>query len=407
MLSKRLRGSAMLLMLVAMVLALPMGAAVADGVSDLVDNVLRSSYQHYLDDELYTHDGDSRGYYYGAEHDLARDNIFAHFEAEGLDTYLDPFEYRGDTYYNVVGIHEGVTNPEQIYILGSHFDSDDNPGADDDGSGVAGVMEAARVMSDHRFDATIIFIAFDVEERGMIGSDAYATAHQNDDIRGMIELDMIAFNTNGQDMGSIYGRTTSDRIKNALADAMQNYGGLGVDMQGYMDRSDHAPFEWQGFEACLLIEYDFDRNPHYHKITDSVDTPNYIDYEYATKMTKSAVGCLADLAGYLGPEAYSIAGPWPGGVNRTNTFYVTGATPGVKTFMVYGLYPGSQSVPGCAGLVVDIQRPSVFYRGVSDADGALEFEQFVPKKARGQRVYFQGVEAGTCQVSNLVEFVFD
>ncbi len=401
-----------LTMLVALVcggmfFALPMAVVQADGIGQMVDEILRSSYQHYLDDELYTHDGDSRGYRYGPEHDLARDNIFAHFEAEGLDTYLDPFEYGSNTYYNVVGIHEGVTNPEQIYIVGSHYDSDDNPGADDDGSGTAGVMEAARVMSDYRFDATIIFIAFDVEERGMIGSDAYATEHQGDDIRGMIELDMIAFNSNNQNRGSIYGRTASDPIKNALADALQTYGGLGVDMHGYMDRSDHAPFEWQGFDACLLIEYAFESNPNYHRITDSVDTPNYIDYEYATKMTKATVGCIAEMAGYVGPDEYTISEPWPGIANRTNTFYVTGATPGVTTFMVYGRFPGNTNVPNCPGLVVGIQWPSIFYRGVADANGALEFEQFVPRKARDQWVYFQGVEASTCKISNLVDILFE
>ncbi len=380
--------------------------AQADDIDDLVSNISRASLQDYLDNHLYTHDGDDRHYSSGPEHDLAQANIFDHFVAEGLDTYLDPFQYSSGTYYNVVGIHEGTTTPEQIYIIGAHYDSVGNPGADDDASGVAGVMEAARVLSDYAFDSTIIFIAFDVEERGMIGSDAYATKHANDDIRGMIEMDMIAFNLNQQNSGSIYGRDASSPIKSALADALQKYGGLSIDMHGYMDRSDHAPFEWQGFEACLLIEYDFGNNPHYHRQSDSVDTPNYIDYEYATKMAKAVTGCIAEGAGYIGPLEYSMLEPFPGVAGRSNTFYVTGATPDVRSFLVYSFNLGSTNVPNCPGLAVDMNNPKMFYRGFADAKGEITFERFTPEAAQGRTIYLQGVEAATCQTTNVLEFMF-
>ena len=132
----------------------------AQGISQIVDQVSQSSYTHYLDDLLYTHDGDNRGVL-GAEHDPARTNIFNQFDSFGLNPYLDPFQYNSSTYYNVVATRPGTTRPEDIYILGAHFDSVNNPGADDNGSGTAGILGAARVLSQYEFEATVVFIAFD------------------------------------------------------------------------------------------------------------------------------------------------------------------------------------------------------------------------------------------------------
>ena len=128
-------------------------------VSALVNQVTVSSYTHIHQDLLYTHTGDNRGF--GPEHDLARDNILDYFDDLGLDASLDPFTYNSSTYYNVVGVKEGLTNPDDIYIIGAHYDSVNNPGADDNGSGTAAVMEAARVLSQYDFDSTLVFLAFD------------------------------------------------------------------------------------------------------------------------------------------------------------------------------------------------------------------------------------------------------
>jgi hypothetical protein len=233
--------------------------------ANLVD---RDSYRHYLDDVLYTHMGDNRGRE-GVEHNLCRDNVEAAFKGFGLDAQLDPFWYYG-TFYNVV----------------------------DDASGVAGLLELARLVSGWKSDATIRFIAFDLEEEGLIGSDAYATEHFADDIRGMVQLDMIAYRGLPPTYRAIiYGRTASNPLKYKLGDALENYGGVSITIGGQLDASDHAPFEWLGFQACLLIEEDVWSNPHYHKQTDSVDTPNYIDYDYATAMVTGTMGWLVDAAG--------------------------------------------------------------------------------------------------------------
>lgn len=256
--------------------------------------VEQTSYTHFLDDMLYTHDGDNRGF--GPEHNLARDNIAALFESFGLTVSLEPFVYGSGVYFNVVATTLGTAYPNQEYIIGAHFDSVDNPGADDNASGVALVLEAARVLAPFESDYTIHFIAFDREEQGLHGSEAYAFHHIDDDILGMISADMVAYD-NGAHHVNIYGSSASNPIKYGLADAVTVYGeGLSHSVYGALDASDHAPFEWYGSEACLIIE-DYWSNPQYHEPTDSVDTPGYIDYDYATQITRVVVGFLVDNAG--------------------------------------------------------------------------------------------------------------
>jgi len=279
-------------------------SAAAGTIQNIVDQVSQASYTDYLDNSLYTHNGDNRGF--GAEHDLARSNIYNAFDSFGLTTDLDPFTYGETTYYNVVGVHEGTVHSEQKYIVGAHYDSVNNPGADDNASGVAGVLEAARVLSQYSFEATLIFMAFDREEQGLVGSRAYAAAHSGDDIRGMISLDMIAYNPVGpnEDMAQIYydddilPPDPIPQITSDLADAIAQYsGGLSTEIARlHYDGSDHASFADEGFESALLIEYSVWSNPYYHKSTDSVDTASYIDYEYATQMTRGTVGYLATAA---------------------------------------------------------------------------------------------------------------
>ena len=278
-------------------------ASALPAVQDIVDQVSQTAYTNYLDNTLYTHTGSNRGIG-GAQHDLARDNIYSEFNSFGLAASYQPFTYSGSTYYNVVGVHPGTTRPDDIFIVGAHYDSTSSgsnpaPGADDNGSGSAGVLEAARVLSQYEFEATLIFIGFDREEQGLYGSKAYALQSYNsgDNILGMISLDMITYNPDGanKNKAQIRGRDGSAALKLSLADAMTLYGGglTGV-IGGALNVSDHSPFEDYGYDACLLIEYS--ANPYYHTSNDSVDTLNYIDYTFATKIVSSTVGFLADAA---------------------------------------------------------------------------------------------------------------
>lgn len=270
----------------------------ADLVLDAVNLVRQSSYTNYLtaSDFLYTHTGDGRGLY-DAEHDLARQNIATTLSSFGLTTTLEPFTYNSTTYYNVVARQPGAINPQNVYIVGAHFDSVGNPGADDNASGVSGVLEAARVLSQGTFDATLLFVAFDREEQGLIGSHAYVDAHATDNILGMISLDMIAWNNpSTPNTARIYSNYAA--FRSSLAAALATYGGLTPLADNGIYGSDDYYFGQHGTPSALTIE-NYGGNPYYHRAGDAVDTPSYLDYAYATQFTRGAVGFLADSAGIL------------------------------------------------------------------------------------------------------------
>ena len=221
----------------------------------------------------------------------------ATLQSFGLQVEVRSFTSSYGTHYNVVATQTGVAYPNAYYVIGAHYDSAGTPGADDNASGVAGVMEIARILSTYRTDYTIKYMAFDMEEYGLYGSWAYASTHWTDDIRGMISMDMIAFKGGGYgcDLESVYGSSFPFRL--AVQAAVYEYGnGLVPTLAPGYGGSDHYPFEIAGHPACLLIESSYESNPCYHLPCDSVDRPNYVDYAYACNMTRVVAGFLADHA---------------------------------------------------------------------------------------------------------------
>ncbi len=275
----------------------PLSSAFASDLGMVAANqVSKASYMDFMDTWLFTHDGDDRGPY-GPELIAARDNIAALMTSYGLSVELEPFTYSGTVYHNVVGTKVGTLYPDQEYIVGSHYDSVSNPGADDNASGTALVLEAARVLGQYPSEYTIRFVAFSMEEVGLVGSYNYVSDHITDDILGMISADMVAYNT-GANSANIYADPASAPIKSALGAAVEEYGdGMAWNDAGTSGASNHAPFEDAGFVACLLIE-DWG-NPYYHTAQDSFDTPGYLDYDYAVRMARSVVGYLVDHAGVM------------------------------------------------------------------------------------------------------------
>ena len=276
----------LLLTTIASVVASDLGKSVSDQVD--VD-----SYRHYLDDMLYTHTGQSRSRL-SPQHDLARDNIANLFESFGLDVELEPFSAYGTTWYNVVATQTGVDDPEVQYIVGAHFDSVSCPGADDNASGTAAVLEIARVVSQYDVPYTIKYIAFDLEEVGLLGSHAYVAAHGHDNIRAMINFDMISWRGFNQWI-DVAGPWEAEELKQTLHDAVLEYGrGLRPYLNYGSGGSDHASFIAAGIHAVMMSEKTLHSNPCYHSDCDTVDNVGYIDYVYASNMTRVVAGFLAD-----------------------------------------------------------------------------------------------------------------
>jgi hypothetical protein len=278
------------------------GPATASTIGKRVAQDVRiDNYQHYLEDLLYTHLGDDRGY--GPEHDLARENIETTMRGFGLAVELEPFEYDTVVYYNVVATQPGAEIPDQIVVVGAHFDSADNPGADDNGTGTALVMEVARVLSKYRSPRTINYVLFDREEQGFVGSWAFVDDHADEDITMALIVDMVGHDSGAYAM-EIYGKPASSTVINGVDAAIETYGEeLGATPNiGDWPLSDNWPFESAGIPACVIIEDCYTCNPHYQTPRDAVDIePGYINYLMLEDLLHSVVGYLVDKIGIMIP----------------------------------------------------------------------------------------------------------
>ncbi|MBO6058026.1 MAG: M28 family peptidase, partial [Bacteroidales bacterium] len=122
------------------------------------------------------------------------------FEELGLETYIHHhtgYIGYGDTLDagNVIAIQRGIEFPDEYIIVASHYDHPDGPGADDNASGTSGVLECARILSQHQFKRTILYIPFNGEERWMVGSYPFVEkcAREDMNILGVFDMDMIGF----------------------------------------------------------------------------------------------------------------------------------------------------------------------------------------------------------------------
>ncbi len=304
--------------------ALATATAHADPVQYIVDQVDQSSYTTYLQTDLCAWAGDNRGFTEDGspevpmpDHETVRQNIYDLFVALGLEANYDPFTctggFDGKTYEgcnNVVGVLPGFVQTDEIYIVGAHYDSANTPGAHDNATGAAGLMEAARILSDYAFQATIVFIAFDAEEVGAKGSEHYANAAvaRGDDIRGMVAMDMIGWNNSAygnQNKVKLFGtdpcnpKIPGNPVTDGLAAAVSDYGdGLTAVVLGRMSGSDHAMFATAGYNSALAIEHDYyiyTAGHEYHSANDCLELAE-IDPNFATRITRSVVGYLAGAA---------------------------------------------------------------------------------------------------------------
>jgi len=205
---------------------------------------------------------------------------------------------------NVVARLEGVTYPEQQIVVGAHFDSKTlmasgyQPGADDNASGTAAVLECARRLSSASvYDRTLIFVAFNAEEAGLVGSTYYAAQARagGDDIRAMINLDMVAYEPDELWEADVFGNSASYDLAELLAAKAEKYTPLEMRPHASGPRySDHSPFWDQGYRAIFEHEGITDPSPYVHTPGDTVDTLNAPFFE---AMTKALVATAYELAG--------------------------------------------------------------------------------------------------------------
>jgi hypothetical protein len=239
--------------------------------------------------------------YNHAGNDMAANYIKQKLESYGLPTYDQYFGTGGGR--NVYAVQLGTQYPNKKYIICAHYDDFTYsgtivPGADDNASGTAAVIEAARIFRNYNSKYTIIYALWDEEERGLYGSEYYA--HQaylaSDSIMGVINLDMIAYDGNSDGNADIHNSPigSTSFIKDKMLEVNLLYGtNLDLDVVPAQPYSDHQSFLDYGYGAILLIEDDNDFHPYYHTANDLIQ---YFNLPYFLKMTKVSLGSLATLA---------------------------------------------------------------------------------------------------------------
>jgi Zn-dependent M28 family amino/carboxypeptidase len=178
----------------------------------------------------------------------------------------DPYRER-----NVVADLPG-TNPNEIVLLGAHYDSwDFAQGADDDGSGVAAVLEAARILKrlGVRPRRTIRFAFFSGEEEATLGSRAYVVAHEKelDRHRAVLVMDSGAGSPRGVEL---HGRADLEESVRKLLPPVASFGAAATTLDATFDR-DHAPFMVMGVPAMTLWVEEGDYDDRHHTAIDTFD----------------------------------------------------------------------------------------------------------------------------------------
>lgn len=248
-------------------------------------------------------------------------------ELEGLDCEVQeqPFKVDGRTYKNVVALFKGSSSTERI-VVGAHYDvCGDQPGADDNASGVAGLLETARLLHEHEplLQHDVELVAYCLEEPPYFASEDMGSAvharklhEQKVKVRAMICYEMIGYFSDEPDsqkfpdpeLARLYphtgnfivvvGKTGQEAYTQQVRDLMRQH--TDIDVQsvnlpagfGLVGLSDHRNYWTYGINAIMINDSSFLRNPHYHQTSDTIDT---LDFDRMAAVVKGVYGALIRL----------------------------------------------------------------------------------------------------------------
>ena len=287
-------------------------------MTDIQDNLRRTV--NFLSKEV-----GPRGYLQVEALNKTADYIRSEFGSYGYTVLEQPYEVEGHTYKNIFVEIKGEKPPEKVLVIGAHYDTVmGSPGADDNASGVAGLLELARLLSNRVFDKTIQLVAFTLEEppffrSGLMGSHVYAKRlkQKGIDVEGMICLEMIGYFTDkaGSQLypmpffrwmypakgnfiiivSNIQSKNFLKRVKSAFKKGTD----LPVESLSAfplvpgIDFSDHRSFWKFKYDAVMVTDTAFYRNPQYHGMG---DIPEILDYERMAKVVLGLKSSIEELA---------------------------------------------------------------------------------------------------------------
>jgi Zn-dependent M28 family amino/carboxypeptidase len=262
----------------------------------------------------------------------AANYIETNLQGLGYEVKNHRFIDNGQEYRNLIATRSGITESQPKLLVVAHYDTVSNsPGADDNASGVALLLELARVFSQARLHRTVEFIAVNLEEneretepkgRGLRGSRALAQYAREQDwnLAGVVVLESVAYASSDAvqtipeglpievptvgDFIAVIGNPTSANLVETFLLAAEQYQpelpivSLVVPGNGelYPDtrRSDHSPFWDEGYAAIMLTDTTNFRSPHYHQPSDTLETLNL---DFATSVCSAVAGLILKLAG--------------------------------------------------------------------------------------------------------------
>lgn len=277
-------------------------------------------------------------------------------------------------------------NANEIVLITAHLDSispaptTNAPGAEDNGSGVAALMEAARLFRFYKFDRTIKIIFFTGEEQGLLGSVAYVADHptEMENIVGVVNLDMFGYDSDNDRCFELHIGTLADSnvVGTCFTDVIDNYGlNLTYDYltSGATGASDHASFWYDGVGAIEVLENYFDnnlpggcdggdKNPYYHTTNDKIAEMNL---PVTLSIAQAGIGTAASLAEPMG--RCFPADPHITATALSNSILLT--WPEIVDADVYNVHRSNSS---CEGIFTQIAQ--VTSNNYEDAD--IDFGRF-------------------------------
>lgn len=208
---------------------------------------------------------------------------------------------------NLIAEQIGHQYPDEIIVIGAHYDTaQDSPGADDNASGVAGMLELIRLVKFYKNQRTLRFIAFNLEEPPFFGTEEMGSHRyakyckaQNENIVAMISLEMLGFytekrgtqkypaagmigrhdtrgnfvavvgNNQSRELGSFVARKLDEMALIRTKEMISPTPVFGSDL------SDHSSFWKHNYPAIMITDTAFYRNPHYHETSDTIDKLNF------------------------------------------------------------------------------------------------------------------------------------
>jgi hypothetical protein len=233
----------------------------------------------------------------------ARDWLVTQFEDLGDLTITTPsFSVSGTTAYNVIARLDGALDPDDWYVVGGHYDSTSQnpsvaaPGAEDNASGCAGVLEMARIITTTQPRATVLFICYSGEEQGLYGSEAHVAALSAlgdiDKVQAMLDMDMIGYTADADLDCLLETEPFAASLLDPFIDAAATHTQLRIVTTYSAWGSDHVPYLDAGVPALLTIENDWSQYPDYHSTS---DVPANLTIAMAEEILRMNVGALANL----------------------------------------------------------------------------------------------------------------